>query len=55
MKLDDMINQHLGKKTDDMVLLSGLATTPASQGKGYGTALVVAITSMVRSRLIALS
>ncbi len=45
----------LGGNLDDMLYVDLLATSPASQGKGYGYALVAAVTSMVNRALILMS
>ncbi|KII94945.1 hypothetical protein PLICRDRAFT_169647 [Plicaturopsis crispa FD-325 SS-3] len=51
------INSHvevglkkIGQRIDEMVKLDGLATEPASQGRGYGGALVDAVTAFADSQ-----
>ncbi|RPD62151.1 hypothetical protein L226DRAFT_613462 [Lentinus tigrinus ALCF2SS1-7] len=39
-KLETMIKSALGDRRASMMVLSGLATAPAKQGRGYATALV---------------
>jgi len=46
LKLEDVVKNTLGEKVDDMLYVDLLATSPTSQGKGYGSALVAAVTSM---------
>ena len=41
------LNNLLGKRLDDMIYVQGLATAPAAQGRGYGTALLSTIKSIV--------
>ena len=46
-KFSYIIEKILGDEVNDMYYLSGLATAPSSQRKGYGTALVAAVSAEV--------
>ena len=48
-KLRAMLKSVFGERVDQMMELSGLATSPAKQGRGYATALVRTLNDMVRS------
>jgi len=45
MKIEEVVKTNLGERLEEMVHLDLLATSPMSQGKGYGFALVSAVTS----------
>ncbi|KLO11389.1 hypothetical protein SCHPADRAFT_942096 [Schizopora paradoxa] len=45
-KLGGLIERNFDASRDDMFYIDLLATSPKSQGKGYGSALVAAVTSM---------
>ncbi len=47
MKIEEVVKTNLGGSLEEMVHLDLLATSPMSQGKGYGFALVSAVTSTV--------
>lgn len=47
IKLTKLINDTLGGKAKDMMYLNLLATAPACQGQGYGSALVQSFTDAV--------
>ena len=48
-KLRAMLKSVFGERVDQMMELSGLATSPAKQGRGYATALVRTLNDMVKS------
>ncbi|TFK43701.1 hypothetical protein BDQ12DRAFT_191612 [Crucibulum laeve] len=50
-KVKDAISKHLGDRVNDMLYLEIVATEPASQGRGYGGALVDAVTAVADSLL----
>ncbi len=43
------MESYLESRVNDMILLDGLPTLPAKQGKGYASALVRPLHSMVRA------
>lgn len=43
-----VLQEALGDREDEVISLTFLATTPAKQGRGYGSALVRTITGIVR-------
>ncbi|KAI0684217.1 hypothetical protein C8T65DRAFT_748857 [Cerioporus squamosus] len=45
-KLALLVESALGSRVDDMILLDGLATLPAKQGRGYASALVRTLNTM---------
>lgn len=47
IKLTKLIKDTLGAKAKDMMYLNLLATAPACQGQGYGSALVQSFTDAV--------
>ncbi|RPD62152.1 hypothetical protein L226DRAFT_535520 [Lentinus tigrinus ALCF2SS1-7] len=49
-KLRAMIKSALGDRVSEMMELSGLATAPAKQGRGYATALVKYLNDMADAR-----
>lgn len=46
-KVHEAVSKSLGGRVDQMLYLDTLATEPASQGRGYGGALLDAITTLV--------
>lgn len=46
-KLTELIEDNLGAKAKEMMYLNLLATAPACQGQGYGSALVQSFTDAV--------
>ena len=46
-----LVNDNLGKSAADMVTLEAIATHPDYQRRGWGGALVDAVTAMVRGTL----
>lgn len=46
-KCSELAQRVLGVRFKDMVFLVGLATDPAKQGRGYGSALVQHVTTRV--------
>ena len=47
-KLGRVIAESLGDNADNMYYLETLATSPASQGQGFGSALVKSVIKEVR-------
>ena len=45
--VQELLDKNLGSSMDDMFYINLLATSPNSQGKGYGSALVASVTSLV--------
>ena len=47
VKLKAILDSNFGEKIDNMFEIQALATHPAKQGRGYGTALVKVVNDMV--------